>query len=64
MSEQMFTEHDRETIREIQKRCGVEPTGVIDSATILAIHETLGIAHKLFIRKFCPEDLTREQRPQ
>jgi hypothetical protein len=45
-----LTDHDRQTIREIQQRIGVEPTGEIDSQTVLAIHETLGIAHKFFAR--------------
>ncbi len=57
----MFTEHDRETIRQIQERCGVEPTGVIDSQTILAIHETLGIAQKLFVRTFVATPPARDE---
>ncbi|MDR3406400.1 MAG: hypothetical protein P4L99_28200 [Chthoniobacter sp.] len=52
MRDPHLTEHDRETIREIQERVGVDQTGEIDSQTVLAIHETLGLAQKLFIRQF------------
>lgn len=52
MTPTALTDHDRQTIREIQQRVGVEPTGEMDIETILAVHETLGIAHKFFSRFF------------
>ena len=48
-------DHDRQTIREIQQRCGVEPTGELNLKTIYAVHETLGIPHKFFSRFFGTE---------
>jgi len=51
----MPTEADRELIRSIQERCGVDQTGEIDTATLLAIDETLAIARKLFVDRFVPK---------
>ena len=48
----MSTEADRELIRSIQERVGVDQTGVVDSATLMAIDETLAIARKLFVEKY------------
>ena len=48
----MTTEADRELIRSIQERVGVEQTGTVDSETLLAIDETLAIARKLFVDKY------------
>ena len=48
----MFTDADRELIRSIQERVGVDQTGTVDSATLMAIDETLAIARKLFVDKY------------
>lgn len=58
MSESAAAAHDRETIREIQERVGVDQTGEMNTETLLAIRETLGLAQKLFIAKFARPSLT------
>ncbi|HEY3898905.1 MAG TPA: hypothetical protein VGM54_09850 [Chthoniobacter sp.] len=47
-----LTAHDSETIKQIQERVGVEQTGEMDSKTVMAIHETLGLLQKFLTRKF------------
>lgn len=45
-----LTARDRPLLRRIQRQVGQKPTGELDTATLLAIEETLAIAHKFFSR--------------
>ena len=48
------TARDRKIIRQIQRQVGQPETGEMDTPTLLAIEETLAIAHKFFTRLVTP----------
>lgn len=45
-----LTPRDQKILRRIQRQVGQKPTGEMDSETLLAIEETLGVARKFFSR--------------